>query len=143
MVLWAWIGTFNLILLMIQDYTNNRWVDDRKNWLMVGVSIGLLHIFGATWWVIILIVLVGAAMRFFLVRYNALGEADINSIFWIYLGYCFINIAFFIWFIAMFIGLYVIYFAVKKYIFKYNKPVPLYFVLLLAFGLNNILFGLY
>jgi len=143
MVLWAWIGTLNLILLMVQDYTNKRLVDDRKNWLMIGVTIGLLHAFGATWWYLISLILLLTILRFFLQRFNAMGAADINTLYWVMLGYAIISVAFFLWFVGIFAVAYGLFLILKTWVFKYKKPVPAYYVLLLCFFLNNLIFGLY
>lgn len=141
----AIIGTVSLLWMTFQDYKWKRYVDDRKNWIMLGVAISILsHVSHSIWYVLgttgVLILL-----HIFFRKYTMkhFGEADINSFTWISAGFAYISPQYFItfWILMLFITLFVA--LLKKYVFKNTSPTPFYYFILVSFIINSWYWGLY
>lgn len=140
---WAFIGTMYLIYMTWQDHKNNMLIDDRKNYFMMGVTIALIsHISRSVWYILVLIILVIVA-AVFLKRIKQIGEADINALTWIMYGLAIINVFTLLYFFFIFGLLALIYGLSKKYIFKKKEPTPFFWVIMLSFILNSLLFNFY
>lgn len=140
---WVYFGTFYLLILTIQDYRNKRVIDDRFNYLMLGVSISLYsHIQRTLGYMVIIIALI-IVWTILLKKFKAIGEGDISSLSWIWIGFGIINHVYLVWYIALFSICMIIYTFFKSVVFKQKKPTPFFYVILLSFVLTNILFGLY
>lgn len=140
---WAWLGSIYLIIMTWKDYKNNMNVDDRYNFFMMGLTISLYSHFNyKTLWILFLIILV-FALRYILGKMKPLGEADLNSIMWIFLGFSILNIYYVIYFFSMFISITILYSLIKHKLLKIDKPTPFYMVILFSFIFNCLLFGLY
>lgn len=87
---WAWTGLVSLIFLSFQDILNKKWVDDRKNWFMIGTTFVLIPALGLNIWYALAGILVNALYLFLAYKFmKGIGEADHNAIFWILLGFYF------------------------------------------------------
>jgi len=140
---WFYMATFYLIWLTIQDYRNKMMVDDRKNWFMMGLSIsiishirqGLLYRFG--------LIFLNILFIYFFRKAKGFGEADINTLGWIFLGFGLIDIYYLLYFYIIFTILTITYYLIKNQVFKYKAPIQFYGVILLSFVLNSLLIGGY
>jgi len=139
---WAWFGTLYLIWLTYQDYKSME-IDDRKNYFMMGITISLLTHLDRGLVYILAVFLIVFVMGIAFKRFKVLGEGDINSISWIFLGFGFLNPYQLAWFSLFFIVVTVIYFSLKKYLFKVDKPAPFFYVILISYVLNSLLFAIY
>ncbi len=138
-----YFGILNLIIFTYQDYKNNRYVDDRKNWIMLGIAISLLtHMRRNIFYLIGLGILTGV-MNKFMNKIDALGEADNNTLTWIYLGLGIISPYYLLYYLILFSLLTSIYLFFKNVVFKYEKPVQFYPVLLLSLLLFGIMFKMF
>ena len=143
MVLWAAFGTFALILLTWQDYRNKMVVDDRRNWFMMGLSLGLIYIFRHSLWYMVLVAGLAIGLRIIFLITRPFGEADVNTFFWTFLGFGFINIGFLVWYLVILLGLTAIFSLFKRLFFRHKGKMPYYGVLLLSFVSACWLLGLY
>lgn len=140
---WYWWGTIYLIYLTVQDYTNNRKVDDRKNWFMLGMTFSLLSFVPAALWYKLTLFITITALSWLLKRVKALGEADITSLSWILIGLGLLNVYMMVVFFAFFAGCTVIYTLLKNYVFKITHPVQYYGVILISYIATALLAGGY
>ncbi len=143
-----WFATINLIWLTIQDYTGKKMiVDDRKNWIMLGIAISLIsHLKINIWYYLglsLFYVLINTVMN----KSNAFGEADNNTLSWIMMGLGIINPGILLWFLGIFTLNTIIYIGMQKLLERLNKvkksKVQFYPVILLSFVLNTLLFRYY
>jgi len=140
---WAWFGTIYLIFLAIQDYRDKMLVDDRKNYFMYGITLSLLsHIRRPILYTLTLIV-VTVVMTIILNKKKVMGEADLNTFNWLWVGMGIINVYRLFMLGIILTTLTVAYTLLKKHVFKYKKPVPYYGVILMSFVLTCIAGGLY
>lgn len=139
---WVLFGLFYLLLLTWQDLTNNRLVDDRRNWFMMGVSVSLISHYTNSLLYFILLIIIIISLVWFFKRFKTIGEADINSIAWIFLGFGIMGLLYLAVFSSIFLVLSVLYGFIKNVIFKYKGFVPFYPVLLFSFSLSCLILGL-
>lgn len=140
---WAWFGTLYLILLTWQDFKNNRKVDDRRNFFMMGITVSLItHIPSSIWYKLALFAFV-IVLNKYGARIKAFGKADINSFTWIFLGLGFISVFKLFWFLVIFAAIILLYMMLKQYIFKIKEPTAFYGVILAAFVAGSLLLSLY
>lgn len=147
-MLWAYIGTIYLLILLYQDYKNNQWVDDRYNYLMIGASIGLLYLKQYRAVYIFLVIAIGILFKIVMGKLaKGMGEADINSLSWIIVGFAYISLYTVAIFAALFTVFLIIYYAAYMLIVKLTHSPrtgsPLYYVITLAFVCTNALARLY
>jgi hypothetical protein len=140
---WSWMGTLYLIFLTYKDYKNKRIIDDRHNYLMLGASIALLSHISRNLLYMLLIMVVIIGLRWYLNKFKVIGEADINALSWIFLGFGIINIFKLAWFGIFFIIITAFYTGLKFYVFKYKEDTPFFQVILISFWFNCLIFGLY
>jgi hypothetical protein len=139
---WFWLGTIYLIWLTVQDFRNNMLVDDRRNWFMAGLSISvfshvqtsLVYKLGLTFSIIILNII--------LRKTKAIGEADINSLSWVFLGLGLMHYTYVPVFLVCFIPLTLLWTLLKK-IAKKEGATPFYHIILISFILSSWLLGGY
>lgn len=140
---WAIAGTFYLCILTFQDYKNKGWVDDRYNYLMLGLTFSIIsHVQHALIYYLGLLV-VNLLLRWYLKKYKPVGEGDINTFFWIFLGLGFIDFNYYVTGGILFIFVMLLVGLVKFILLKDKKPVPFYGIILIYFVLTSILLGLY
>jgi len=139
---WGWLGLMYLTVLTYSDYKNNMRIDDRKNWFMMGVTMSLLsHLYRGILYVLVAIVIV-FLLRYLFIRYNTLGEGDINSIMWCFLGFAFIGIPNLLLFGICLILFSAMYWLLKVAIFKIKAVTPFYPVILASFLVTVLLRGI-
>lgn len=130
---WFWLGTTYLLILTWQDYKNKTWVDDRRNWFMLGISVSLISHVPSTLFYKLGLALVLSILYMFMKKVKAVGEADINSISWIFLGFGLIDVFYLLFFAAVFAVLTLIFIFLKQRVLRIYSPVAYYGVILLAF----------
>lgn len=140
---WSWLGTFYLLFLTYQDYTNNRKVDDRKNYFMLGLSISVLsHVYTSLWYKLGLtasIILLNIILR----KYKPVGQADINTISWVFLGLGLMHYTYIVMFTLIFLTLATLFYVLKTYLFRYKENIAFYGVILISFVVSCFVLGLY
>lgn len=142
---WVWIGSLQLIYMSWKDLRNNMMVDDRHNWFMMGLSVSLIsHVNVKITYLVVLVISVIIIMFVFKIS-KTLGSADVKSLMWISYGFGLMNPTFLLWFFVWLAGLILIYFGVKTLYLKIpkEKPTPFFMVILFAFMINAVVFGLY
>lgn len=137
------LGTINLIILSWQDFKNNMKIDDRKNAIMIGVAISLLSHKRASIWYLLILAAITTFMFFWLRKFKAIGEGDINALVWIYLGVGIISAFLLLWFVIYFTIVVSLYTLLKRAVFKYKGNLPFMPILLITFILFSGVLGLY
>lgn len=141
----VWFGTMYLVLLMYQDYVKKMRVDDRFNWLMYGITISLTSHIDINFFYFFFII--GIAIIGWLVykRYqtDAIGEADINSIMWIFVGFGIIGWQILMWWFVYFAVTSIVYLIIKTYVLKIRNYTPFYGIIFLSFVLTGIFSHIY
>ena len=140
---WAWIATIYLIILTYQDYRNKRIVNERHNYVMLGVSISLISHLPVNILYLLALIATVIALRIYLTKFNLIGLADVTALNWIFLGFGYINYMFLLGYVLIFIFSTIIYTTIKIYVFKYKKPTPFFPVILISFWVASFMFGLY
>ena len=140
---WGFVGALYLMILTYQDYRENRLVDDRKNWFMLGVTSCLIYSMNLKLWYLLVLISTSIILTMFLNFKKVLGEADINSLSWIFLGFGATGTFNVLWFFLVFSILTAIYFGAKRLIFKKKRPTPFYGIILLSFLTTITLFRIY
>ena len=140
---WAYFATLYLFLLTYQDYKNNMMVDDRRNYLMMGITISLITHVPRPLWYIVFLALVLLLLGFFMRKTEAIGEADIKTLSWIFFGFGLINVFFLSTFAAIFVIMTFIYFSLKKYLLRTTQKTPFYIVIMLSFIVTSLMTSLY
>jgi hypothetical protein len=139
---WFYIGTFYLIRLTWQDYKNNMLVDDRRNAVMLGLSLSIVSHVPTTLVYKLALGFTLVGLNMFLKKAQATGEADVNTLSWLLLGLGLIHISFLIVFLAVFTAVTLIWFILKK-IIKNEGKTQFYGVILLSFIISSWLLGGY
>ena len=141
---WASIGTLMLIYLTYQDFKHNRKIDDRKNYLMFGVTLSLFSHIDITLWylgaTILSVIIMSALVSKFA---KGLGAGDVSAIGWIYYGLTVLQPGALIGFIVLLAAIGLLHVTVKEVILKIKQPVPFFHVILITFVSTALLFGLY
>lgn len=140
---WTWIGTLYLLILTYQDYKNNMWVDDRKNAFMMGISMSLLSHFPVKVWYLFLLIACIMGFRYYALHKEVFGEADVNTLTWVFLGLGIINVFYLGFFAVVFMFCALLYELGRRFVFKYNEPAPFYIVILVSFVASMLVMGLY
>ena len=141
---WAFAGTMYLLILTWQDFANKMYVDDRFNYLMMGISASLLPYNFRSIWYILGIIGVIIILNIFIRKTKILGTADINTFMWIFFGFAYISPNSVIYFFGSLTLVTLLYVALKKIIFKKTDfPSPYYIVILISFILANGFLGYY
>lgn len=141
---WAWFGAFNLLLMFLSDH-KNMFVDDRKNWFMLGLSISLLQVNPRPlWWVALLLISV-YIWRWYISKKGVFGDGDVNALAWMFLGFAIIGLSWLFFFVVVFAVLTAVYLFVKESLFKISpeRPTPFFSVLFLSFVFVCIVAGLF
>lgn len=140
---WTWIGTLYLLILTWQDYRNKMWVDDRKNAFMMGATLSLMALFEVWIWYLLALILLMVVFRWYAAKRQVFGEADINTLSWVFMGFGIIGVYSLVVFAVAFIFGAGIYEGGRRFIFKHTKPAPFYIVILVTFIASSVLLGLY
>jgi len=140
---WAFFGIVQLVLLTYKDFKNNMNVDDRHNWFMLGISVSLLSHFNHGFLYCLSVMVVSLFAGYMIKKINVLGDADVSSITWIFIGLAILNIYALLWFFIIFLTITLIYWTIKKYILRIKFPTPFYLVILISFLINSFMWGLF
>jgi len=123
-------------------------VDDRKNYLMLGLSISLLSHVSRSF--LYLLALFGVIIVFNVTlkwlnkkKILLLGEGDVSAFNWLFLGFGLINPAVLVSFVVVWGVLTAVYAMGKAWVFKVKGPIPYFGVLLICFILVNWFFQIY
>jgi hypothetical protein len=143
---WAFMGLFYLGILTVQDYRNMRMVDDRYNYLMLGASISLVSHTNNSFWYLLGLTAILFILYGYLRKLKPLGEADINTISWIFLGYGIIRAANLGVFVAIFTAFTLLFYVLKYIICRiagqpFSQPTAFYGVIFLSFLASVLLNG--
>lgn len=138
----AWLGTITLLILSFQDLRTMT-INDRKNLIMLGVSIGMVGIFQPS----LLYLLAIIAFNFLFIQYikfsQIMADGDTSALGWIMLGFGIIGVTSLIWFLIILAALSVIPFIIK-WIIKYEGDhFPYYPVITAAFIITCAMFGVF
>jgi len=140
---WVFMGVLYLMILTYQDYKNKMLVDDRKNYLMLGATIALISHFKVRFIYMLGLILIIFFIRWIFKKYNTIGDADINSLSWLFLGFGIISPFYLLTFLLIFTLLYILFWGLKKLIFKLlnhlNVPTQFYGVILLSYILTLVM----
>jgi len=74
---------------------------------------------------------------------KVMAEGDISAINWLFLGFGIISPLYLAIFGLFLIGFSAAYLLPKKYIFKYDEPLPFFIVILFSFIVSGIVLGMY
>jgi hypothetical protein len=142
--IWAFIGTLYLLILTFQDIFNKMYVDDRFNYLMIGLTIALSSIGIRSIWYILALLAVVILIKWGFTKYKIVGAADVNTFMWIILGYGYIYVSSLVVFFLVFIGVLILYNIIKVILLKrLSIKTPFYIVILLSFIVTNIIMKYY
>lgn len=143
--LWTLLGTLYLVVLTYKDVRQNRLVDDRYNWFMMGLTIALTMIVKRPFLYIIVILVITALMVGFLVRYAKLGSADGSTFLWSFVGFGIIGPygQFVLWYALSLLFFSTLYYGVKRFIIRERRETPFYPVILLSYVLTCLTTGIY
>ena len=146
--IWILAGTIYLIYLTWQDYTKHMRVDDRYNFYMFGATMMLAGIYRHPWYFFVILSVVVFLLTMIIKK--VLGEADVHSIIWIYLGYGLISLIALTYFTGIFIACNILYFigsiAFSRFIYGRKSQgkiiLPYYGIILLSWTLSTIMIWL-
>src|SRR5690606_3071298 len=127
----------------LQDMRNDMNVDDRKNWLMMGLTFSLVRDFPKPLWWLLVLLLGSWAWRVLAMKVGVFGEADVNALGWVFLGFGMANLSWLVLFIAVFGVMTAIYLFTKLKVYKITRPTPFFAVILLAFTFSCWAAGLF
>jgi hypothetical protein len=144
---WVWIGSINLLMLTIEDYKNKLWVDDRHNWVMLGLSISLISHFKHSIFFLLALSVISGLLLFYLSKILHIGEADKNALLWLFIGLAIISLVYLIIFLMIFAAITFIYFVMfeisKKVFNTQQKEIQYFGVILLSFVILAIFYNMY
>jgi hypothetical protein len=144
---WWFVGCIYLIVLTYQDLKNNMLVDSRHNYFMMGVTFSMIAIYSRGFWYLVGLIALTVIMSIVLPRFKSLGRADVQTLTWIFYGFGIINEYILFYFVLVLIGLTLLYYVLKRGLSRITRhnpsKVPYYPVLLCAFILVGIMYGLY
>jgi len=140
-VYWSGFAIFYLLWLTWQDVTQKCYVDDRKNYFMMGLTISLYSHFPHPFVHIVLILAVVLGFYWAASNYKIVGEADIKTLGWILLGLAIVGFSSLIFFGVVFAVLTCFYVVLAR-LYRARR-VPFYPVITAAFLVVVILTKLY
>lgn len=140
---WLWFSTFALLILTWQDYRNNMTIDDRRNYFMFGITLSIVSHIRRTIYYNVALILIIIGLHYLMHKVKPMGEADINSFTWIFYGWGLISPFLLGAYTIIFSSLTILFMMLKKYLFRYEKPVPFYGVILLSYVSLGLIYRLY
>lgn len=146
----AYFGLIYLLILTIRDYSNKMIVDDRHNFFMTGIAVSLMTHYTRGFFYLLGLAAITVILNILLKKKRALGEADINSLSWIFLGFGIISPYVLGYFAAILIILTTLFNLLRFFYSKIlkNKKIltgemPFYSVILISFITTCLLMGLF
>jgi hypothetical protein len=100
---------------------------------MLGITISLFSHFPVTWYVSLALIGFVTLLSFLGRRIRAFGEADLNSLSWIFLGLGIISLVKLAIFLIIFFVITCFYLILKVYVFKNKKSIPFYPIILVVY----------
>lgn len=142
---WIWLSTLNLLILTWQDHRKNKMlIDDRRNYLMMGLTISLISHTRINFFYLTGLIILNIIFVKYLSKLKLFGEGDLSAFNWILLGFGIISPIYWIYFNIILVCFTLLYMLIKKIIVKnMNLPTPFFIVILLSFFLTSIFFSLY
>lgn len=140
---WAYIGTLYLLILTYQDFKNNRDIDDRKNYFMMGITLSLISHFPTSFFYLLGLIL-GIVVLNILLKFTRFGAGDISAFRWVFLGFGLLQFNYLLWFMGILLVISGIHFFIKNIIFKKSEAEFQFFhIILISFVVNCLMWGLY
>lgn len=139
---WAWIGTISLLILTFQDLRTMH-INDRKNLIMLGLSISLVGIYHPPLWYMLFIIGFNFGFLYLVRKMNLLADGDTSALGWIMLGFGIMGVTpliFFLLWIAIFSALGI---GVKLLTKTQIERFPYYPIITAAFIINAAWFGIF
>lgn len=84
---WAIGGCIYLLILSWQDVKNKMVVDQRLNYLMMGVTFALISHINRPLWYLLVALFISLILQWFINKYQLLGNGDALAISWIFYGF--------------------------------------------------------
>lgn len=143
----AYFGTLYLIKLTYQDYKNNKIIDDRNNWFMMGIAISLLSHVSLNILYLLALIFISPLLYLILRKNKAFGEGDKNTLIWIFIGLGILDPIAVLTFFVIFFSVTFLFLIVKKILIKLlkqnDRPLQFYAVILISFIVCMISLKLY
>lgn len=112
---WCFFGLVALLIMSWQDVFNNKKVDDRRNWFMIGATYILIAVLHANIWIVVLVSFILMLGIFLSNKYlPSVGRADVNCLLWILLGFYLIGVKSLVVFCVVFMGVHFAYVIAAK-----------------------------
>ena len=141
-VLWAFVGLLNLLILTYQDIKNHMIIDDRKNLVMLGLTVSLLSLgYFRSWYYLALIVVV-LLLTNWIGKKQFFGDGDVSAFRWLFLGFGYIHPLSFAIFGTNLLLWSAAHMGAKK-IFKIRGATPYFAVILASFTVTCLLMGFF
>lgn len=140
---WTYFATIYLIVLTIKDIKTKGWINDRHNWVMLGLSLSLLSHIPTNILYMICIIVVVILTRIYLLKYKILAEGDINALVWLIMGLGIMGYKYILAFYFIFVVTTSIYSLIKWLVFRVKQNTPFFPVILSSFFLTAIILNMY
>ena len=102
-------GLLHLSILTYQDIRHKCWVDDRHNWFMIGVVAVLYVTTSPPLYYGLILIAVSLALRWVINKKKILGEADVNTVAWSFIGFGVIGWNILLFYAVILVILYLLY----------------------------------
>ena len=138
-------GCINVIKMTWQDIRNKRMIDDRFNFLMLGVALSVASHTRPHIVQFLILSLYILAIEVLFTRFKTtVGDADKSTFRWMHLGIGLIDIQLLIVFVVLEMLVFLITGLVRKYVIKTDAPQPFYpSILVLWFTMTVLYFTLF
>lgn len=139
----AYIGSFYLAILTYQNYSNKlTFINNGLNYFMLGITFSLLSHIKLNIIYLISMILIAIAFNIVLKRMKVSPEI-ITTITWILYGFAIINAEYtLVFFVLLTFAVSFTYFL-KKIVFRYSLPTPIYPIITIIFISCCIIFNLF
>lgn len=144
-MLWAWIGSIYLAVMTYSDVKCLK-IDDKWNFIMLGVSIALYEYFRRPLWYVLVIVGLVVLMSYLFGKFKVIAEGDISAMRWLFLGFILISpftLAGFSFVLILLSALQFGFFWAFTKLKGVRGRIAYYPVILLSFIINCWFWGLY
>ncbi len=133
---WAWFGLLYLCILTFQDFRNNRWVDDRHNYFMGGVTLSLVSHVDIDWTFLLIVIASIFAVSIYAHKTKFMGEGDLHAIMWVFTGFAILGFhALLVWW-GVFLAVSALFVLICRWRVAHGKgdgTAPFFWVILLCF----------
>lgn len=139
---WAWIGTFSLILLTIHDLRTMQ-INDRRNLIMLGVSISLVSTYHPAFWYLLFLIGFNFTFLYAVQKMNLLADGDTSALGWIMLGFGIMGVTPLIFFLLWLAILSAVGISVKLATKTQIEKFPYFPIITATFIINCAWFGIF